>query len=486
MKRKNEREKVLTLQANIGHTGGGWQKDEAIYPGDGYGYFNHYEGYEDYNSPPPPEEMVLNYINELVTFLLKNNDLNIELELNLAFCDFYPLMFESLKRLSGEKFGFPTFVYILQIDSGKTLAEVYDWIDGIPKLRKLEMSPTFVDFQLDVPLSVAISNPSIVELNLRHVPYELQQISLKNLVSLKTIRLEFSTVKAMMMTSLPENLECLSLNVSFGFDYSIKLPIHLKKLEVKEKSLKCFDQVSNLKELHELDVVVLRAPGIEELKLKTVFQNIPSQIRILFLRSDLPGLFPRGKQLNSISELSFTHLSKLQELDVGYHCSDPTFKLSFPALKTLRIAIHGTRLTGQFSSTLRVLELRYLHKGTPFVKFWEQFILPLKNLVSFTAESMAYENADAHVTDLRDFLFPDNLRFFKVDLQRVVVNSIPNTIKYLCFSSLSSSSLIEVDITKGESIESLKKKINGVGHHKIGELGSFFKKEQYISSSMQI
>ncbi|GME75940.1 unnamed protein product [Ambrosiozyma monospora] len=250
---KNSREKKLILEPCIGYI-----SDPELAR-----KFNYYEDVWNYEAPS--EEMVLEYIGKLGTFINKSRGLNIELNINVClhhpFCP--SLMKPFLSSLSWYNCCFSATVSASCFSNTEELTDFFNWSTMIPDLCKVEIWLPSMIFQSATIPTLNFTNSSIKELTVRSGRFTLEKGVLSQIFSsLEHLDSYECRVSADFFSHLPDGLKSLSLfyvTLEPSGD-SVKLPAGLQRLEYQGDSHKCaLPLISNVRDLTQLRHAVIAA-----------------------------------------------------------------------------------------------------------------------------------------------------------------------------------------------------------------------------------
>ncbi|GME75301.1 unnamed protein product [Ambrosiozyma monospora] len=219
------------------------------------------------------------------------------------------------------------------------------------------------------------------------------KFSFKYVGSLKSLVLMNCTISYECLNSLPDTLMSLTMRSIKFNDYKfpkIRLPIHLTTLTVWESPdegpvLSDIVNRNQLNGLSNVDIVLFMGDAPEDYTDLERFESVYFQLKkflhelsvLRILRLSIIG--ECTKQM--VERLSLNTLNSVSDFSFGIDRNRFDFPIKYlpPTCHMLQLSAFST-LSGQFSETIKTLDVELLGYTKSFEYFWDRFITPLNNL----------------------------------------------------------------------------------------------------------
>ncbi|GMG21618.1 unnamed protein product [Ambrosiozyma monospora] len=261
---------------------------------------------------------------------------------------------------------------------------------------------------------------------------------LKNMTSLKELTFADCELTCKLINHLPATIRSLSferIQIDYDADDSaVMLPQRLRNLGIDirvyfNEPITIF-KFCKIDELNELDMVRILIDAYTNLT--PVFH---SQLKSLFCAFNrvLSVRYYKHYDHNFIDvKQSFEGHACLKYFSLYTNLSPAHYDLSnLPPCLNADLTLTAETLTGRFPSCLESLDIVMLgHYKQPFDVFWQQFISPLKNLVSLRAELWGGEEVEI---DFKKFKFPPHMHTIVLSINdessvnKLIFNQLPNS-----------------------------------------------------------
>ncbi|GMG19561.1 unnamed protein product [Ambrosiozyma monospora] len=262
---------------------------------------------------------------------------------------------------------------------------------------------------------------------------------LKNMTSLKELTFADCELTCKLINHLPATIRRLSferIQIDYDADDSaVMLPQRLRNLEIvyavyfnEPITMFKFCKIDELNELDDVHIIIYAYTN-----LTPVFH---SQMKPLFfafnrvLRVHYSTWFGKDNFID-MKPLSFEGHACLEYFSLLTYLSIAHYNLSnLPPCLNADLTLSAETLTGRFPSCLESLVIYFSCYKQPFDVFWKQFILPLKNLVSFKASLWVDEEVEI---DFRKFKFPPHMHTIELfindesSVNKLIFNQLPNS-----------------------------------------------------------
>ncbi|GMG31836.1 unnamed protein product [Ambrosiozyma monospora] len=464
------------------------------------------------------EDETEKYVDQLNEFFFDNRDLNLKISISQDPRDCSSIVINRfcanvIHVSSNDQY----FAIIISPDQ-EGFSSMSDELRNVPFVRHLT-----VTFGPSVTGNIKLSNPMIGKLRVNDLTPQTS-ISIREMYSLKSLTLSNCIISYNMINNLPENLREINfipsskLDDSISANTTIKLPIHLKTMNLNFNEIKSLPKISNgdeLKEFKEFQFAffggacyeytnvhelrrnpadgsvsnnefvcfsnVISEPLFTLANFQSFLNSLPSELQTLSLiiynkMCRNFNLKPKYYEysLHDRKELTFDNFQSLENLN--FHCSTMSTNLKVsifePPVRHLNLTCPAM-LSGSFPSTLTSLNINMINYVDTFTQFWLKFIIPLHKLTTFKCKFKGEETVD-----FRKLKIPSNLTSIELCFNSVciILDQIPKNLLYFSvfdscydedFGSLGSENLFEdfiissivVDSCKGETVESIQKQI---------------------------